>query len=52
MGSTKEELKTLLYPLIEYPDGLDFNDFYCRARVGMVTAHVYTPLKGSFVPDT
>jgi hypothetical protein len=32
--------KEPLYPLIEYPEGLDVNDYYSRIRVDMVTLHV------------
>ena len=36
MAFTKEPL----YPLIEYPEGLDADDYYCRIRIDMVTVHV------------
>ena len=29
-----------LYPLIEFPEGVDLKDFYVQVRVGMVVAHV------------
>jgi len=28
------------YPLIEFPEGVDLNDYYVNVRVGMVMAHV------------
>jgi hypothetical protein len=31
-----------LYPLIEYPDSLDFNDVYGKVTIEMVTGHVTT----------
>ena len=31
-----------LYALIEYPDGLDFNDVYGKVTIEMVTGHVTT----------
>jgi hypothetical protein len=37
-----EVAKQPLYPLIEYPDGLDFNDVYGKVTIEMVTGHVTT----------
>ena len=35
-----EVVSAPLYPLIEFPEGVDLNDFYVHVRVGMVIAHV------------
>ena len=29
-----------IYPLIEFPEGVDLNDLYVQVRVAMVVAHV------------
>jgi hypothetical protein len=34
-----------LYPLIEFPEGIDLNDFYCQVRIAMVMAHVFSLIK-------
>lgn len=31
-----------IYPLIEFHEGIDPEDFYCEVRIGMVLAHVFT----------
>ena len=37
-----------IYPLIEFPEEVDLNDFYVRVRVAMVVAHVYSKKKLCF----
>ena len=33
------------YPLIEFPEDVDLNDFYCQVRIAMVMAHVFSMIK-------
>ena len=42
------EVKRPLYPLIQFPKGVDLNDFYVQCRIAMCMAHVPSPAAPHF----